>query len=105
MKKIDTFLNNIFSNDKIRQNLAKMQFKTWDNLSFNERVTLFKDIVDEISQDAMIALAANINEINDEAHLKRFVKRVTHNKCIDYIRKNKELFHAVAVAPAPYEAC
>lgn len=57
--------------------------------------TLFnipQDIVDEISQDAMIALAANINEINDEAHLKRFVKRVTHNKCIDYIRKNKELF-------------
>lgn len=57
--------------------------------------TLFnipQDVVDEISQDAMIALAANISEINDEAHLKRFVKRVTRNKCIDYIRKNKELF-------------
>ena len=57
--------------------------------------TLFnvsQDIIDEISQDAMIALAANINEINDEAHLKRFVKRVTRNKCIDFIRKNKELF-------------
>lgn len=57
--------------------------------------TLFnvsQDIIDEISQDAMIALAANINEITDEAHLKRFVKRVTRNKCIDFIRKNKELF-------------
>lgn len=52
-------------------------------------------IIDEIAQDTMIALAQNIVKISDEAHAKRFVKRVARNKSIDYIRRNRELFEDV----------
>ena len=51
--------------------------------------------VEEIAQETMIALAADIEKINDELHLKRYVKRVTRNKCIDYIRRNREIFEEV----------
>lgn len=49
-------------------------------------------VVEEIAQDTMLALAQNLVKITDETHLKRFVKRVTRNKCIDYIRRNREQF-------------
>lgn len=60
--------------------------------------TLFnisQQIIDELAQETMIALASNIKRINDETHLKRYVKRVARNKCIDYIRRNREQFEDV----------
>ena len=51
--------------------------------------------IDEIAQETMVVLASNIDKINDETYLKRFVKRVTRNKCIDYIRHNREQFEDV----------
>ena len=45
-----------------------------------------------IAQDAMVSLVENIGKINDVQHLKRFVTRVTRNRCIDYIRQNKNAF-------------
>ena len=51
--------------------------------------------VSSIAQDAMVVLCQNIQKIDDEAYLKRFVLRVTKNKCIDYIRKNQTLFEEV----------
>ena len=60
--------------------------------------TLFNiapNVIDEIAQDAMVALAENIEKISDETHVKRFVKIVTRNKCIDYIRHNREQFEDV----------
>ena len=61
--------------------------------------TLFnisQHVIDEIAQEAMITLASSIEKINDETHLKRFVRRVSKNKCIDYIRYNKELFEELS---------
>ena len=52
-------------------------------------------VIDEIAQEAMVALAGNIDKLLDETHVKRFVKRVTRNKCIDYIRRNREQFDDV----------
>lgn len=54
------------------------------------------DLVDEIAQDSMVALVENIKNMNDEVHVKRFVKRVSRNKCIDYIRRNKEQFEELS---------
>ena len=51
--------------------------------------------VQSLAQDAMMALVDSIAKINDEQYLKRFVKRVARNKCIDYIRKHKEQFEEV----------
>ena len=51
--------------------------------------------VKSIAQDAMAALVDNIAKINDEQYLKRFIKRVARNKCIDYIRRHKEEFEEV----------
>ena len=48
--------------------------------------------VDSLAQDGMIAVVENIDRITDEQHLKRFLKRATRNKCIDFIRKNQQLF-------------
>ena len=52
-------------------------------------------IVDEISQETMVALASSIGKIEDDIHLKRFVKRVARNKCINFIRSNREQFEEV----------
>ena len=57
--------------------------------------TLFnisQHVIEEIAQETMIALATNIGKIKDEPHLKRYVKLVSKNKCIDFIRCNKEKF-------------
>ena len=48
-----------------------------------------------LAQDAMIVLVENIRKITDEQYLKRFIKRVTRNKCIDFIRKHREVFEEV----------
>ena len=61
-------------------------------------------VVDEISQEAMVALAGKISQIHDEGHLKRFITRVVHNKCIDYIRSHQQLFEEVPeTLPAPQD--
>lgn len=51
--------------------------------------------VNSLAQETMVVLVENIKKIDDEHYLKRFIKRVTRNKCIDYIRKNKEQFDEV----------
>lgn len=48
--------------------------------------------VNSLAQETMVALVENISRIADEQHLRRFVKRVTRNKCIDYIRRHREQF-------------
>lgn len=52
-------------------------------------------VVDELSQETMVALASSIGKIEDETHLKRFIKRVARNKCINFIRSNREQFEEV----------
>ena len=57
--------------------------------------TLFdisQQTIDEIAQETMISLASGIDRITDEVHLKRFVRRTARNKCIDYIRRNRQQF-------------
>ena len=49
-------------------------------------------LVDELAQDTMLALAKNIDKIEDGAHLKNFVVRATRNKCINYMKKQREVF-------------
>ena len=50
---------------------------------------LDKQTVDLIAQDVMLALHEKIQKINDVEHLGFFIKAVAHNKCVDYIRRNK----------------
>ena len=54
--------------------------------------------VNSLAQDGMIAVVRNIDKIEDEEHLKRFLKRATRNKCIDFIRRNKQQFEELDVA-------
>lgn len=69
--------------------------------------TLFNsppDVIDDISMETMEALVQNIRKIEDVIHLKRFVRRVTLNKCIDFIRKNPKIFVDIADKDLPEEA-
>ena len=50
---------------------------------------LDKQTIDLIAQDVMLALHEKIQKINDVEHLGFFIKAVAHNKCVDYIRRNK----------------
>ena len=50
---------------------------------------LDKQTVDFIAQDVMLALHDKIQNINDMEHLNFFIRAVAHNKCVDYIRRNK----------------
>lgn len=52
--------------------------------------------VNAIAQDTMVALAQIIDRIKDEHYLKCFLKRVARNKCIDYIRKHREVFEELS---------
>ena len=62
------------------------------------------DVIDDISMETMEALVQNIRKIEDEIHLKRFVRRVTLNKCIDFIRKHPEIFVDITDRNLPEEA-
>ena len=53
--------------------------------------------VNALAQEGMIAVVENTNRIKDEQHLKRYLKMVTRNKCIDFIRKNKHSFDELDV--------
>lgn len=48
-------------------------------------------IIEDIAQSAMVALVKNIDRIKDENHLKRFICKTAKNKCIDYLRVNKQI--------------
>lgn len=69
--------------------------KTYPLSRWAVRHTLFDcptDVVDELAQEVMVVLAKSIGRIEDAAHLRNFIVRVTRNKCINYITKKRELF-------------
>lgn len=51
--------------------------------------SLDKQTIDLIAQDVMLALHKKIQDINDMEHLRFFISVVAHNKCVDYIRRNR----------------
>ena len=55
----------------------------------NKLRTVDSQTVDLIAQDVMLALYGKIQDINDARHLGFFVRAVVHNKCVDFIRRNK----------------
>ena len=59
------------------------------------RHTIFNcsaDMVEELAQETMVSLAKSIGKIEDPAHLRNFVVRVTRNRCLNYMKKKRELF-------------
>ena len=47
--------------------------------------------VDSLAQDAILALHGKIQSINDAEHLGNFLRAAVRNKCVDYIRRNKQI--------------
>ena len=44
-----------------------------------------------LAQDAILALHGSIQFINDAEHLGNFLRAAVRNKCVDYIRRNKQI--------------
>ena len=49
MDRFKMFFDKVLKNEVLKENFSKLEMKKWDNLSFNEKVSTFKIIVDELS--------------------------------------------------------
>lgn len=55
---------------------------------------------EEVAQDVFLQLYRSLNELQSEAHATFWLRRVTSNRCIDYVRKRK-VQAAVSLDDAP----
>ena len=55
---------------------------------------------EEIAQDVFLELYRRLNDLKTEAHVAYWLRKVTSNRCIDYVRKRK-LRAAVPLDDAP----
>ncbi|HLJ49504.1 MAG TPA: sigma-70 family RNA polymerase sigma factor [Bryobacteraceae bacterium] len=57
-------------------------------------------VAEELAQEVFLELYRRLNELESEAHVTYWLRKVTTNRCIDYIRKRK-LRMAVSLDSAP----
>src|SRR5258708_11935557 len=57
---------------------------------------------EEVAQDVFLQLYRNMSELRSEAHVTFWLRRVTSNRCIDFVRRrNRQATTALEDAPAP----
>jgi RNA polymerase sigma-70 factor (ECF subfamily) len=57
---------------------------------------------EEVAQDVFLQLYRNMSELRSEAHVTFWLRRVTSNRCIDFVRKRKrQATTALEDAPEP----
>src|SRR5260370_18096178 len=57
---------------------------------------------EEVAQDVFLQLYRNLGELRSEAHVTFWLRRVTSNRCIDFVRKRKRQgTTALEDAPGP----
>lgn len=48
-----------------------------------------REAAEEVAQDVFLQLYRSIHELSSEAHITFWLRKVTSNRCIDYVRKRK----------------
>lgn len=61
---------------------------------------LDRSAAEEIAQDVFLELYRRLDELESDAHVLYWLRRVTSNRCIDYVRKRK-LRATIALESAP----
>lgn len=56
---------------------------------FALRMTGFPSVVQDIMQDAWIAVARQLNGLREPVFFKRWIYRIVSNKCVDWVRKQE----------------
>ena len=58
---------------------------------FALRMTSAPDAVHDILQDVWVAVSKRLDRLDDPACFKRWLYRITSNKCVDWIRKQERM--------------
>ena len=56
---------------------------------FTLRMTGFPSVVQDIMQDAWIAVARQLSGLREPVFFKRWIYRIVSNKCVDWVRKQE----------------
>src|SRR5258708_33473785 len=61
-----------------------------------------RNSAEEVAQDVFLQLFRSLGELRSEAHVTFWLRRVTSNRCIDFVRKRKrQATTALEDAPEP----
>lgn len=84
-QKQDRFFDDLESFEKI-----VLEYRE-NSINFAKRYINDAQICEDIAQEAFAAVYVNRDKYNPKMSFKTWLFSIIHNKCVDYIKKNKEL--------------
>jgi len=98
MNSLTTLSDDILISDYLKTNDAKLYGELYNR--YHKKVFLYchkilrnKDNALDVTQDLFIKISNKLDQLNESKAFHKWLFRVAHNECIDFLRRNKKTIH------------